>query len=103
VHNVFHISQLQKYVPDPNHIIEAEPIEITKNLTYEEHLVQILDRRVKQLRSKSIPLVKVLWTNHTSSEAMWETEEDMKNKCPHLFKVSSTSFEDKTYFKGGRL
>jgi len=49
VYNVFYISQLQKYVPDPNHIIIIEPVEIAENLMYEEHSVQILDYRVKQL------------------------------------------------------
>jgi len=67
VHNVFHISQLRKYIPDPNHIIDPEPIEIAENLAYEEHSVQILDRRVKKLRKKRIPLVKVLWANPDSS------------------------------------
>ena len=46
VHNVFHISQLRKYVPDPQHIIIAEPVEVTENLMYEERPVQILDYRV---------------------------------------------------------
>jgi len=67
VHNVFHVSQLRKYVPDPNHVIEPEPIKLAEDLTYEEHPIQILDRRVKQLRNKSIPLVKVLWASHDSS------------------------------------
>jgi len=57
VHNIFHISQLRKYVPDLNHTIIAEPIEVAKNLMYEERRVQILDYSVKQLRNKSIPLV----------------------------------------------
>ena len=87
VRNVFHVSQLQKYVPDSNHIIITEPVEIAKNLMYEEHPVQILDYRVKQLRNKSIPLVKVLWTKHNSSEVTWETEEDMRSKYPYLFEV----------------
>jgi len=30
VHNVFYISQLWKYVPDPNHIIITEPVEVAK-------------------------------------------------------------------------
>ena len=70
VHNVFYISQLQKYVPDLNHIITTEPVEIAENLMYEKHLIQILENRVKQLRNKSISLVKVLWANHNSSEAI---------------------------------
>jgi len=66
VHNVFHISQLRKYIPDPDHTIVSEPIEITEDLEYEERPVEILDRSIKHLRNKQIPLVKVLWTNHTS-------------------------------------
>jgi len=85
VHNIFHISQVQKYVPDPNHIIEPEPIEIAKNLPYDKHHVQILDCRFKQLHNKNIPPVKVLWANHTFSEATWETEQDTKSKYPYLF------------------
>jgi len=49
VHNIFHISQLRKYVPDLNHIIIAEPIEVVKNLMYGKRSIQILDYRVKQL------------------------------------------------------
>ena len=103
VHNVFHISQLRKYMPDPDHIIVSEPIDIANDLVYEKHLVQILDRRTKQLRNKQIPLVKVLWTNHTSHEATWETEEAMKSAYPHLFEVifhnmvKFISFEDETF------
>ena len=88
VHDVFHISQLRKYIPDPNHVIEPEPIELAEDLPYEEHPIQLLDHRVKQLRNKSIPLVKVLWASHDSSEATWETEEDMKKKYPYLFVIS---------------
>jgi len=47
VPNVFHISQLRKYVPDPSHVIEPKHIGLSEDLTYEEHPIQILDRRVK--------------------------------------------------------
>jgi len=87
VHNVFHISQLRKYVPDSNHAIIAEPVWVTENLAYEERPLQILDYSVKQFRNKGIPLVKVSWANHTSYEATWETEADMRNKYSYLFKV----------------
>ena len=87
VHNVFHISQLRKYVPNSNHVIITEPEEVIENLMYEVRPIQILDYRAKQLQNKSIPLVKVLWVNHASSEAIWETEQDIKSKCPYLFEV----------------
>ena len=87
VHNVFHISQLRKYTPDPNHAIVPEPIEITAGLVYKGQPIQILDRRIKQLRNKQISLVKVPWSNHTSQEATWGTEKEMKAKYVQLFEV----------------
>ncbi|KAL5560696.1 hypothetical protein UlMin_036907 [Ulmus minor] len=85
VHNVFHVSMLKKYVPDPTHVLEHEPIEVHEDLTYEEQPVQILDRKEKTLRNKAIPLVKVLWRNHKVEEATWERENEMRVKYPHLF------------------
>ena len=63
VHNVFHVSQLRKYVPDPSHVIETDPVQLQEDLSYEEQPLQILDRREKQLHKKVVPLVKVLWAN----------------------------------------
>ena len=53
-------------------------IEVQSDLTFEEEPVQILDRDVKVLRRRSVPLVKVLWRNHGKEEATWETEEAMR-------------------------
>ncbi|KAL5579145.1 hypothetical protein UlMin_011587 [Ulmus minor] len=36
VHNVFHVSMLRKYIADPSHVLESEPIEIQEDLTNEE-------------------------------------------------------------------
>ena len=88
VHNIFHISQLRKYVLDPDHAIITEPIEVIEDLAHEEHAVQILDRRIKQLPNKPIPLAKTLWANYNSSEATWKIEGDMKAKYPHLCEVT---------------
>ena len=85
IHNVFHISVLRKYMPDPSHVLEYEPINVREDLSYEEQPVQILDRKDQVLRSRNISLVKVLWRNHTVQEATWEKEEDMKEKYPYLF------------------
>ena len=46
MHNVFHISQLRKYTPDPNHAFVPEPIEITSGLVYEEQPIQILNHMI---------------------------------------------------------
>ena len=47
--------------------------------------ITIVDYRVKQLRNREIPMVKVVWKNHAVEEATWETEEKMKRDYPHLF------------------
>ncbi|KAL0549546.1 hypothetical protein IC582_014031 [Cucumis melo] len=85
VHDVFHVSMLRKYVPDPSHVVDYEPLEIDENLSYVEQPVEVLAREVKTLRNKQIPLVKVLWRNHRVEEATWEREDDMRSRYPELF------------------
>ncbi|XP_057518026.1 uncharacterized protein LOC130798947 [Amaranthus tricolor] len=85
VHNVFHMSQLRKYMYDPSHILSYEPLQVDETLSYEEKPLKIIDQQVKELRNKSIPLVKVLWTHHGEEEATWEKESDMRSRYPHLF------------------
>ncbi|KAL0539426.1 hypothetical protein IC582_023638 [Cucumis melo] len=85
VHDVFHVSMLRKYVPDPSHVVDYEPLEIDENLSYVEQPVEILAREVKTLRNKEIPLVKVLWRNHRIEEATWEREDVMRSRYPELF------------------
>ena len=43
IHNVFHISILKKYVPDPSHILETPPIDLEKDLSFEVQAVAIVD------------------------------------------------------------
>ena len=91
IHNVFHVSMLCKYIPDPSHVVEYESLHIGGDLSYQEQPVQILDRREQVLRSKTIPLVKVLWRNDLHEEATWETEKEMKDRYPQLFEEKGTS------------
>ena len=64
IHYTFHVSMLRKYIPDPSHVLREHPVQLKEILTYEETLVHIVDRKEQVLRSKVIPLVKVLWRNH---------------------------------------
>ncbi|KAL4013357.1 hypothetical protein IC575_025523 [Cucumis melo] len=85
VHDAFHVSMLRKYVPDPSHVVDYEPLEIDENLGYTEQPVEVLAREVKMLRNREIPLVKVLWRNLRVEEATWEREDDMKACYLELF------------------
>ena len=85
IHNVFYVSMLRRYQSDPSHVVSSETIELRPDLTYEEEPVEILACKVKELRNKKIPLVKVLWRNHKTEEATWESEEMMRQQYQQLF------------------
>ncbi|XP_027166317.1 uncharacterized protein LOC113766311 [Coffea eugenioides] len=89
IHNVFHVSFLKKYHPDPSHILQPENLEIDEPLTYEEKPVKLLDWKVKELRNKQIPIVKILWRNHGVEEVTWKIEEEVQRKYPELFSSSA--------------
>jgi hypothetical protein len=85
IHNVFHVSMLRKCLSDPLTVTSMEALPIHEDLSFEETPVQILDRKSKVLRNKTIPLVKVLWRGQKYEEATWETEADMRSQYPYLF------------------
>ena len=58
---------------------------LKENLTYDETPVQIVDCKEQVLRSKVIPLVKVLWKNHERETATWEPEAQMCRQYLQLF------------------
>ena len=44
-HEVFHVSMLRKYTPDPAHVVDWGQIEVDTDGTFEEGPVCILDSR----------------------------------------------------------
>nr|CAD1835615.1 unnamed protein product [Ananas comosus var. bracteatus] len=84
VHNIFHVSNLRKYFWNSSHVLEYEPVELHDDVTYEEFPVSILARE-RKLRNRTIPYVKVKWSNHSRRESTWELEERMREVYPHLF------------------
>ncbi|XP_050878307.1 uncharacterized protein LOC127082125 [Lathyrus oleraceus] len=61
LHDVFHVSQLQKYIRDPSHVIKMDDVQVRDNITVEALPVRIEDQKLKKLRGKEIALVKVVW------------------------------------------
>ncbi|XP_021762667.1 uncharacterized protein LOC110727413 [Chenopodium quinoa] len=90
VHNVFHVSQIRKYIPDVSHVLQPETIEMDENLTYEERHVKILDSKVRSTRNKDVKILKVLWSNHKTEEATWEAKANMRKRYPELFSEVSS-------------
>ena len=63
VYNVFHVSMLRKYIPDPSHVVDYEPLKLRDDLTYEEQPVKIVDKKEQELKRRTIHYVKVQWRN----------------------------------------
>ena len=92
VHEVFHVSMLQKYTPDPAHMVDWGKIEVDTNGTFKEGPVCILDNRDQVLRRKIVRLVRVLWRHYRVEESTWECEDTMRATDPFLFRDESTWF-----------
>ncbi|XP_075480669.1 uncharacterized protein LOC142521336 [Primulina tabacum] len=98
IHNVFHVSQLRRYIPNPSHVLEVEPLLIEGNLgeelKYEEVPIRIVDTKEQVLRRRIIPYVT------TEREATWEVEEKRRKEYPYLFgDQANSSSEDEISHK----
>lgn len=61
LHEVFHVSQLRKYILDLSHVIYLNDVQARENLTVKTLLLRIQDCEMKSLRGKDIAYVKVVW------------------------------------------
>ncbi|GKB26630.1 hypothetical protein Tco_0866031 [Tanacetum coccineum] len=84
LHHAFHVSNLCKCLSDDVKKISYHDVQVNEKLAYVEEHVAILERKVKVLRNKEIPIVKVQWNHHIGTEATWEPEADMVKRYPHL-------------------
>ena len=92
VHEVFHVSMLRKYTPDPAHVVDWGEITVDRYGTFEEGPVYIMDSWDQVLRRKTVRLVKVLWQHHGVEEETWEHEDMMRATYPFIFEDEGTWF-----------
>ncbi|XP_071713224.1 uncharacterized protein [Rutidosis leptorrhynchoides] len=85
IHNTFHVSNLRKCIIDESTVVPLEEVQVNEKLRYDEEPIKIIDSKVKKLRSKEIPMVKVEWRFHRGPQATWEPEREMREKYPELF------------------
>jgi hypothetical protein len=90
IHDVFHVSQLKKYIKIPTEIVETRAIEIGPDISYIEQPIKILDTKERVTRRKKIKMYKILWDHHTEEEATWETESYLQQNFPTFL---STNFQ----------
>ena len=82
---------MRKCVVDETTVAPLEDIQVDYRLNYIKKPVTILDKKVKVLRNKEVPLVQVQWKHRKGSEWTWESESEMHEQYPELF--SQDDFE----------
>ena len=86
------MSMLQRYTPDPAHLVDWREIEVDTDGTFEEGPMCIMDSQDQILRSKTMRLVRGLWRHRELEESMWEPEDTMRATYPFLFRDEGTWF-----------
>ncbi|GJZ68968.1 putative reverse transcriptase domain-containing protein [Tanacetum coccineum] len=75
VHNTFHVSNLKKCYSDDPLVVPLEGLHVDDKLYFIEEPVKIMDREVKRLRKRRVPIVKVRWNSRRGPEFTWERED----------------------------
>ncbi|GKF66991.1 putative reverse transcriptase domain-containing protein, partial [Tanacetum coccineum] len=108
VHDTFHVSNLKKCLAEPDVQVPLDEIEIDENLRFIEEPIEIVERDVKKLKRRRIPLVKVRWNSQQGAEYTWEHEDQFRKKYSNLFSepvpssgVANLSLEDNALLTGG--
>ena len=85
IHDVFHVSNLRKFLANESLAMPLKDVEINENLKFVERPIKIEDSKTKKLKRKTLKIVKVKWDSRRGPEYTWELESEMKRKYPHLF------------------
>ena len=92
VHEVFHVSMLREYTPNPTHVVDWGQIEVDTDGTFEEGPGCIVCSCDQVLRRKTVRIVRVLWRHCGVEESTWEREDTMRATYPFLFRDECTWF-----------
>ncbi|XP_023634310.1 uncharacterized protein LOC111829458 [Capsella rubella] len=84
-HKVFHVSMLRKCLHKDDEVLATIPTDLQPSMTLEARPVRVLERRVKELRRKKIPLMRVQWDCDGVLEETWEPVARMKARFRKWF------------------
>ncbi|XP_070041589.1 uncharacterized protein [Nicotiana tomentosiformis] len=71
VHPIFHITIIRRYHADLPHVLDFSIVQLDESLGYEDKPIAIVERQVRQLRSKKISTIKVQWRVQPVEEVTW--------------------------------
>jgi hypothetical protein len=82
VHDIFHVSQLNKCLKAPMDIVLPKVTPLKADLLYPEHPIKVLGQKDRVTRCKTIKFFKLQWSNHSEEEATWESEDFLRSCHP---------------------
>jgi hypothetical protein len=82
VHDIFHVSQLKKFLKALVDVLLPEVTPLKADLSYLEHLIKVLDQKDRVTRRKTIKFFKIQWSNHAEEETTWEKEDFLHSSHP---------------------
>jgi hypothetical protein len=82
VHDIFHVSQLNKCLKAPMDVVLSEVTLLKADLSYPEHPIKVLDQKDHVMRHKTIKFFHIQWSNHTEEEATWKSEHFLHSRHP---------------------
>jgi hypothetical protein len=85
IHNVFHVSLLEKYIHDPTHMIDWNLVPVEPEGEFQVEPLHILSQREITLWNRVVAQVKVQWKHFSLEQATWELEGDLRKSHPILF------------------
>ncbi|GKE45397.1 hypothetical protein Tco_1472681 [Tanacetum coccineum] len=68
VHNTFHVSNLKMCHADEPLVVPLDGLHIDDKLHFVKEPVEIMDREVKRLRQRHVPIVKIRWNSRRGPE-----------------------------------
>nr|GFC73629.1 putative reverse transcriptase domain-containing protein [Tanacetum cinerariifolium] len=91
VHSTFHMSNLNKCLSDEPLAISLDEVHIDDKLRFVEEPIEFMDREVKRLKQRCIPIIKVRWNSRRGLEFIREREDQFQKKYPQLFTANAPS------------
>jgi hypothetical protein len=71
VHNVFHVSQLKKWLRIPDRTIDVVDVALEPDLTYSEHPIRVLDQKDRITRKGPSSSIRYNGTNTQKMKLPW--------------------------------
>ncbi|GKE52620.1 putative reverse transcriptase domain-containing protein [Tanacetum coccineum] len=89
--NPRYVGPFKKCLSDESLVIPLEELRVDDKLYFVEEPIEVMDRKIKQLKRSRIPIINVRWNSKRGLEFTWEREDQFKQKYPHLFTKTTPS------------